>query len=103
MADWKFQDPPNVAVIAIRGIVSGRDWIAYVSHDAWDGGWQFHTNASGPPKESDAAVVGLREIVELDPSVEELWDLPLGWCAWREALTSPWRRATKGTRNGGES
>ena len=93
MREWKFRDPPNVAVITNRHIFSGRDWIAYVSHDARDGGWQFHNNAPGPRKVSEAYVVGLREIVEHDPSILELWDHPLGWCAWRDTPTSPWQRA----------
>jgi hypothetical protein len=37
-------------------------------------------------------VVGLGSIVELDPSVCELADLPLGWRAWRSSKTEPWRR-----------
>jgi hypothetical protein len=90
MEQWKFQDPPNVAVIASRKIVHGGDWIAHVSHDASDGGWQFHNEE--PLNEDNAAMVSLRNIVLLDPSVIELSGLPLRWRAWRESDISPWKR-----------
>jgi hypothetical protein len=66
MNPWPFPDPPNLAVIVNSKIVHDGDWIAYVSRDLDDGGWQFHTNEPGPPKETDAVVVSLREILELD-------------------------------------
>jgi hypothetical protein len=91
MKQWKFQDPPNVAVIASRKIVNGSTWIAHVFHDAWDGGWQFLDEE--PLDEDHVAVVGLQEIVLLDPSIADLSDLPLGWRAWRESHISPWKRA----------
>ena len=87
---WEFQDSPNVAVITSRVVVFGGDWIAHVSHDASDGGWQFHSAKT--LNENDAAIVSLREIAELDPSITELADLPLGWRAWRDSRTSPWQR-----------
>jgi len=92
MEPWPFEDPPNVAVIAVRTILDSSSWIAHVSHDADDGGWQFHTNEPGPPRAEDAVVVGLGEIVRLDQSIAELADLPLGWRAWRESEHAPWQR-----------
>jgi hypothetical protein len=93
MADWPFSDAPNVAVIANTLIINRREWIAYVSHDEDDGAWQFHTADRNPPQESDVALVSLRNIVELDPTVSELADLPLGWHAWRDSPTAEWRQA----------
>jgi hypothetical protein len=93
MSEWKFLDPPNVAVIANRNAVKGDGWVAYASHDAEDGGWQFHPQSVDSPLESDAIVVSLRNVVERDSSIEELFDLPLGWCAWRSSAKSPWERS----------
>jgi hypothetical protein len=93
MTAWRFSDPPNVAVITTKKVVSGDDWIAFVSHDADDGGWQFLNKESGSRNEADASVVGLCEIVEMDDSIAELADLPLGWHAWRDSRASPWKRA----------
>src|SRR3954462_11767261 len=92
--DWPFiDDAPNVARITTRGIIDGSDWIALVSLDEEDGGWQFI--GSGGPQEDEAMVVALPSIFGRDASVAELADLPLGWQAWREAPDSPWQRGAR--------
>lgn len=92
MFEWKFTDPPNVAVIADREIAKGDRWIAHVFHDAEDGAWQFHTDSLKGSSEVQSMVVSLRAIVQLDPSILELADLPLGWHAWRDTKNSAWQR-----------
>jgi hypothetical protein len=52
--------------------------------------WQFLCGATNETE--DARIVGLRSIRELDPSVAELADLPLGWRAWRSAPGELWHR-----------
>lgn len=93
-ADWPFEDPPNVATITTRPIVEGSSWIALVSHDEDDGGWQF-IGPEGPVEEL-AMVVALRSIIERDGTIAELADLPLGWQARRDGPNSSWQRAPKG-------
>jgi hypothetical protein len=92
MAQWQFEDPPDLAVITLKKIIWEGDWIQTVTHDADDGGWQFLDNDQRSRKESDAAMVCLSEIVDLDPTIIELADLPLGWHAWRSSKDSPWHR-----------
>jgi hypothetical protein len=96
MSEWPFSDPPNVAVIVNRKIIRDGEWIAQVSHDSDDGAWQFHIKEEDELSESDATVVSLKEIVDLDPTVLELADLPLGWRAWRVSKGSPWKHANAG-------
>ncbi|MBZ9868006.1 hypothetical protein LB515_21745 [Mesorhizobium sp. CA15] len=91
MDDWKFKDPKNLAVISTRRIFRGGGWIAYVSHDVEDESWQFYGNEPEVDHD-DLILVGLIEVVELDESVAQLADLPLGWHAWRDTKTSPWKR-----------
>jgi hypothetical protein len=88
---WPFSDPPNVAVFTSKSIIQGNEWIYYVSHDLEDGAWQFHPQ-SGFTSEEEASVVSLQSISDLDPSICELADLPLGWCAWRDTIESDWKR-----------
>ena len=89
-ADWPFEDSPNVATITTASIMDGSSWIALVSHDEDDGCWQF----IGPrgPDEEPAKLVGLRRVLERDPTIGELADLPLGWRAWWAGPASPWER-----------
>jgi hypothetical protein len=93
--DWSFQDPPNVAVFTSKDIVEKGKWIYYVSHDGDDGAWQFHSIDGPPSSGSDARLVSLKSIVELDPTIAVLADLPLGWCAWRDTQNSVWQRQLK--------
>lgn len=92
--DWPFSEPPNTAVFVDKNILNGSDWIHYVTHDDYDGAWQFH-GYQGAMKEENAAVVGLSTIVELDGSTKLLADLPLGWQAWRAAPRASWERSKK--------
>lgn len=89
---WPFADPPNVAVLTSRDVIDSGMPIIHVFHDADDGVWQFHSVHGAPEREADARVVALSTILEIDPRVALLADLPLGWVAHRDGPTDPWRR-----------
>lgn len=88
--EWPFEDPKNHAVITIKRVVNDGKPILYASHDKDDGGWQFLDG--GDVTQEDAMVVSLEQIVQIDPSLKDLADLPLGWYAERTALGQPWKR-----------
>lgn len=91
---WPFLDPPNTAVLTNVRILDEHAWVHYVTHDEEDGTWQFHP-PGGQASMKEAAVVSLDHMLKLDPRIEELADLPLGWHAWRDDENAPWTRATK--------
>ncbi|MGC8640860.1 MAG: class IV adenylate cyclase [Isosphaeraceae bacterium] len=88
---WAFSDPEETAVITLERILRGKSSILLVTHDREDGGWQFLDGEH--VFEDDGVAVGLGEIVQFDPSLEELADLPVGWYAWRTAVGQAWQRA----------
>lgn len=92
-ADWPFDESPNVATITTRGVIDGSDWIATVSHDEDDGGWQ--AIGSRGARMEDAMLVALRQVYERDPTIGAVADLPLGWRAWRDGPDAPWQREAK--------
>ena len=94
MDDWPFYDPPNVAVFSTRSILDQTYLVYYVSHDGEDGAWQFMPR-NGPVSMENAAIVGLKTMLRLEPAIAELSDLPLGWCAWRENKDDTWKRKIK--------
>jgi hypothetical protein len=100
-AAWAFADAPGVSVATCWRILRGEEWIHYVSHEADDAAWQFRPHLFAPA--SEAAIVALKTIVALDPSVTVLSDLPVGWCAWRESKAAPWQRARKSEHELGDS
>jgi hypothetical protein len=88
--DWPFDQPPDCAVISIRQIADGREPILHVTHDSDDHGWQFL--GWGDARTEDGVVLLLSKVLDLDPSVQELADLPPGWHAWRRTVREPWTR-----------
>lgn len=97
MDDWPFDQPRNCAVISLRQIVFGGDQILQVSHDEDDHGWQFLS--LGDAMEEDAVVVCLEEIVEMDPTVFDVADMPPGWRALRRRVGDPWVRELNPSRD----
>ena len=91
---WPFLDPPNTAVTTNVRILDEEDWVHYVTHDAEDGAWQFPP-FHGPASMKEAAVVSLQHMLRIEPRLEELADLPLGWHAWRDSKSATWNRAPK--------
>lgn len=88
---WPFDQPRNTAVITHRQIVQQGLPILLVTHDADDHGWQF-LNTTLSNSSANVAVVGLGQIVRLDPSVLQVADMPPGWRATRKAPGAPWVR-----------
>ena len=95
-SEWRFDQPRNAATFTTIHVLKEKEDITHVYHDEDDHGWQFHY--AGPKNESDAMIVSLEEIVDYDPTVVELADLPPGWMAVRAERGSPWTRS----RNGNE-
>lgn len=89
MKKWLFNDDPNVAVITTKNILSRKMDITRIFHDSDDEMWQF-LDSSEDITENDAVIVGLKEIVDLDKTINELHTLPLGWSAYRDDKNSNW-------------
>jgi hypothetical protein len=91
--DWNFSDPPHTGVYTTNRIMRRDEPIVYVSHDIEDGAWQFHGPSES--KVESAALVCFHHIVDNDPSVKALSDLPRGWRASRDRTSDPWVREQK--------
>jgi hypothetical protein len=87
---WPFSSPQNEATFTVVKILDGDKSILLVHHDDEDGGWQFLTGE--PIDMADAKIVGLGEIAKLDPTILNLADMPVGWCARRSSVDNPWSR-----------
>lgn len=88
--DFKFFEERNVACFALRQIFKEGKPILFVSHDEEDGAWQFLT---GEPAElKDLMVVALEQVVKLDPTINDLFNLSLGESATRKFIGDKWVR-----------
>ena len=71
ISDFKFRKR-NVAVFTLKQIFYDNIPILYVCHEEEDGAWQFLTGE--PVEEKDSMIVALEEILEHDPTINELYD-----------------------------
>ena len=87
---WKFPDPPRKGVCLSSAVHEGREAVVYVSRDAEDGVWQFHgeSMSGGEPP----VISCFHHVVDADPSIKAIADLPLGWWAERSGPNEPWVR-----------
>ncbi|MBL8892818.1 MAG: hypothetical protein JNL67_22770 [Planctomycetaceae bacterium] len=79
--------PSNLGVIIHTSIIRDNRPILVVAHDT-DGEWSFMDG--GVVLSTNLSMVALREILELDPSLQELGTLPRGHYAERTDRHTPW-------------
>lgn len=84
--NFKFYEERNLGVYTTKQVLEG-DPILFVYHNE-DGDWQFHTSAES--NLADARLIGLEEILQLDPSINDLFDLGYGQSAWRKSKYDNW-------------
>ncbi len=87
--DFKFFRPRNEAVFADERIFQEDLPILCVVHDD-EGEYQFLTSGDGLRR--DPMLVSLERIVKLDPTINQLFDLPRGHYAMRESVDDAWVR-----------
>lgn len=78
----------NGVAISTKNIINDGSPILKVSHDE-DGTWQF-LDGSSELNENDAMVVSLGTILNIDPTLKEILNLPLGSNAFRRDKYSTW-------------
>lgn len=98
--NWKFPDDPHARVFLSDAVQTGTEPITYVSHDDEDGSWQFlgdsMSDGGGP------VVSCFHHLIDCDPSLVELVDLPSGWYAERNRVGGPWIRKKHSTHGASE-
>lgn len=86
----KFNEEMNIAVFTTRFVYREGRAILSVFHHEEDGAWEFISD-DACKDDSDYLVIALEKIIKLDPTVLEIADLPLDWCAHRDSPDLPWQ------------
>lgn len=90
MTEYKFSEEPETACITCKHVLEDGADVLLVTHDSDDeGGWQFLCGAEGHD-EADARVVGIGQIIELQPDLNYLFEMPVGIAADRATKDSEW-------------
>ena len=86
----EFEVTLNTAVFTTEFVAKDKKEITYVTHDAEDGAWQFFSNDDFDNFEEVAMIVSLDDIIQIDKTVLEIADLPLGYFATRQTSKDSW-------------
>ena len=79
-----------MAIFTTKYVIQHHSPILHVYHFA-DGSWQFNGSEKGL-KDEDYKIISLGEILEMDKSLLELEELPLGFEAIRTTIDQPWNK-----------
>ncbi len=90
--NWPFDDSPDTLSRADPEIFDGTAWVFLVQRQK-DGTWLFRQVDHLSVDDAQLVKVSLKQVLELEPSVCDLADLPRGWNAWRQNRDAPWERA----------
>jgi hypothetical protein len=91
----KFQ-PANLGALCCLHVLDKRHRVDVVFHED-DGGWQFLCAADHAAEGPEAFdIVGVEHLVERQPELDALADLPPGWMAERRG--DRWRRRAEARR-----
>jgi hypothetical protein len=86
---FQFKESENTATFVCEHVFKRENPIHYVSHDAEDSSWQFLCGSEGHDV-SKVKVISLKQVTEIDPSINELYEMPLGYGAERETTKNKW-------------
>lgn len=84
---YHFKEIKETACLCCTHIIKDGDPVLYVSHDA-DGMWQFLCGKAHTEK--DAQVVALEQVLHMDQTLNDLWEMPSGVSAERDSLGGTW-------------
>lgn len=86
--EFKFRDAENKAVFTCNHIVDDKSPILYVEHDS-EGDWQFLCGQNDHTDEN-AKIISLKQAVELDNTLNDLYEMPIGVGAERKRVGAKW-------------
>jgi hypothetical protein len=83
---FKFHEEDNLGVYTTHHVFEGKP-ILYVHHNE-DVDWQFHTEYE--PNIEDSKIVCLNDLIEKDPTLNEVYYLNFGQTAYRTEIGAEW-------------
>jgi len=85
--NFKFREPTNLGIFTTRQWIESQQPILTVLHEK-NGDWQFLT--AGPLADDDYKLVGLKHLIDQDPTLNEIFDLQYGQAADRKFIGDEW-------------
>jgi hypothetical protein len=83
------QFPAHLGIVIQRTVIDGEEPARSIVHDE-DGDWLASDGVNDPNQPNAAIVVCMHHLIDLDPSIAQLANMPRGTEAWREDEDDPW-------------
>ena len=87
--DFKFKEPANTACFVCDHVAYKTRPILYTTHEAEDGAWQFLCGFKDH-SEANIKIISLKQVTEIDPSINDLHAMPLGAGVERRSINDKW-------------
>lgn len=87
--EFKFKEPENTTCFVCDHVLSKQRPILYAAHDKEDGSWQFLCGQNDHT-EANAKIISLKQATEIDLTVNDLYEMPLGVGAERKNKADKW-------------
>lgn len=87
-AEFKFRENTNKSVVACNHVLQGTPALLVI-HDG-DGDWQFLCGKDGHT-EQDIKIVALKQVVDIDPTLNQLYKMGKRKSAIRSSATATWQ------------
>ena len=85
---YRFKEAESTACFVCSHVLSKQSPILYASHDP-EGDWQFLCGADDHAS-GDANLISLGQAAALDPTLNDLYEMPHGVGAQRSTVTGSW-------------
>lgn len=87
--DYKFKEAENTACFVCDHVLSKQRPILYAAHDKEDSSWQFLCGQNDHT-EANAKIISLKQATEIDSTINDLFEMPLGVGAERKTTKDKW-------------
>lgn len=89
--DYKFNEPETTACFVCDHVINGLRPILLVTHDEDEEYeyWQFLCGESDHD-ELNIKIISMKQATEIDPTINDLYEMPVGISADRKSIGSKW-------------
>jgi hypothetical protein len=89
--DWTPENAAHIFVTSQRSVILRKAPVLLVIHPSEEDQWQFL--AGQEPPTDPSVMVPLEQVLQIDSSLVHLFDLPVGWKAFRVNIGEQWQRS----------
>ncbi len=87
--EFKFRESENTACFVCDHVMNKTRPVLYATHESEDGAWQFLCGHLGHDN-SNIKIISLKQATEIDPTINDLFEMPLGIGADRASVNDKW-------------